>query len=218
MSKKQLCVICGKNLATTRDHIPPKSIFPKPRPGDLITVPACKECNNGDSIYDETFKVYANLHVLRGKDNWEEIFRKNILPSIKHNKKLLHEILSNSRDVYVKTPAGIELGYMKGVKWNSGAFKTVIERTIRGLHWYHTGEIIGDKAIVKPIFLGNIERPAEAFNIVKVQSIANNKFQYKYLYTEESPYYSAWLFIYEGLLWVGGAVVPPDKKGETPLL
>jgi hypothetical protein len=53
---KQLCAICGKSEAVTRDHIPPKGIFPKPLPQDLITVPACKNCNGGDSSLDEKFK------------------------------------------------------------------------------------------------------------------------------------------------------------------
>jgi hypothetical protein len=26
---KELCALCGKNIATTRDHIPPKGIYPK---------------------------------------------------------------------------------------------------------------------------------------------------------------------------------------------
>lgn len=41
----QLCCYCGVRKATTKDHIPPKSIFNKPRPCDLITVPYCFECN-----------------------------------------------------------------------------------------------------------------------------------------------------------------------------
>lgn len=36
-----LCCYCGINSSTTKDHIPPKSIFNKPLPNNLITVPYC---------------------------------------------------------------------------------------------------------------------------------------------------------------------------------
>lgn len=41
----KLCIYCGKKEATTKDHVPPKSFFAKPRPSNLITVPSCDECN-----------------------------------------------------------------------------------------------------------------------------------------------------------------------------
>ncbi|RJP94847.1 MAG: hypothetical protein C4518_02465 [Desulfobacteraceae bacterium] len=41
----QLCIYCGGKEATTRDHVPPKSFFAKPRPSNLITVPSCNDCN-----------------------------------------------------------------------------------------------------------------------------------------------------------------------------
>ncbi len=58
-----LCAISGEIKTTTREHIPPKNIFPRPLPSDLITVPACAECNNGASRYDEIFKVLLSFGV-----------------------------------------------------------------------------------------------------------------------------------------------------------
>src|SRR5689334_8854010 len=48
------CAYCGEP-ATTRDHIPPKKLFPQPWTDDLITVPACSACNNCSSSDDEYF-------------------------------------------------------------------------------------------------------------------------------------------------------------------
>ena len=53
----QQCVYCGAVNEITRDHIPPKNIFPKARPGNLITVPCCRSCNSGFSIDDEWFRI-----------------------------------------------------------------------------------------------------------------------------------------------------------------
>ncbi len=49
------CVYCGSTAGITRDHIPPKSLFNKPRPHNLITVPACAKCNKGFSADDDYF-------------------------------------------------------------------------------------------------------------------------------------------------------------------
>ena len=55
-----ICAICGKNVeCVTRDHIPPKSMFAV-KPSNLITVPACLECNGGSSADDEYFRLIAS--------------------------------------------------------------------------------------------------------------------------------------------------------------
>jgi len=44
-NKIGICVYCGKKLPLTKDHIPPKNLYSKPRPSNLITVPCCEKCN-----------------------------------------------------------------------------------------------------------------------------------------------------------------------------
>ena len=51
--KRKLCVYCQSQKDLTRDHIPPRSFFPKPRPTNLITVPCCIECHRGFTQDDE---------------------------------------------------------------------------------------------------------------------------------------------------------------------
>jgi hypothetical protein len=50
----EICALCGERPATTREHVPARSLFPTPRP-HLITVPACAPCNNGTGPDDEYF-------------------------------------------------------------------------------------------------------------------------------------------------------------------
>ena len=54
---KAVCVYCGSENNLTKDHIPPKSLFAKPLPDDLITVPSCRHCNRGASRDDEYFRM-----------------------------------------------------------------------------------------------------------------------------------------------------------------
>jgi hypothetical protein len=58
----------------TRDHIPPRSLFSKPRPNvlitvpnDLITVPSCYFCNKGASKHDEYFNLVVKLGIDRNR-------------------------------------------------------------------------------------------------------------------------------------------------------
>lgn len=50
--KNQICIYCGAP-ASTVDHTPPRSLFPKANRGDLISVPCCATCNSGFSKDDE---------------------------------------------------------------------------------------------------------------------------------------------------------------------
>jgi hypothetical protein len=51
------CIYCGSVTDTTSDHVPPKAMFPRPRPSDLVVVPSCRSCNNGFAQDDEYFRL-----------------------------------------------------------------------------------------------------------------------------------------------------------------
>jgi len=51
------CVYCGSTESMTVDHVPPRSLFPRPRPSNLITVPCCRSCNKGWSTDDEYLRT-----------------------------------------------------------------------------------------------------------------------------------------------------------------
>jgi hypothetical protein len=74
------CYLCGKKASETpdgrltRDHIPPKNLFPPPLPEDLITVPCCYECNNAAHKDDEYLRFLSGLYntSAMGKQIWKE--------------------------------------------------------------------------------------------------------------------------------------------------
>ena len=55
-SKPGHCCFCGRYGKLTKDHIPPKCFFPPDNRSNLITVPACSECNTGSSKDDELLR------------------------------------------------------------------------------------------------------------------------------------------------------------------
>lgn len=50
------CIYCDR-LADSRDHVPPKLLFTRPYPTDLVTVPSCHRCNQGASLDEEYFRI-----------------------------------------------------------------------------------------------------------------------------------------------------------------
>lgn len=57
------CYLCRSTENLTRDHLPPKNLFPEPRPSNLITVPCCKTCNERFSKLDEQVRVFMCMPV-----------------------------------------------------------------------------------------------------------------------------------------------------------
>ena len=69
-----LCALCGDNLATTMDHIPPRGIYPKPRPNDIatteITIDAIRKWpqNVSKKFFSICTRLYINnLQIRLGK-------------------------------------------------------------------------------------------------------------------------------------------------------
>jgi hypothetical protein len=52
------CYLCRDEDHLTSDHVPPKNLFPTPRPANLITVPCCRKCNESFSGLDEQFRAF----------------------------------------------------------------------------------------------------------------------------------------------------------------
>lgn len=208
MTHKNLCAICGERPATTRDHIPPAGIFPKPRPSDLVTVPCCLECNNSGSMWDERFRVYLSLHVARNDPEWQNLLEKNVIPTLNHNRRLTREIFESTKNIMLKTPGGLYLGKVTEIRWDSEAHDRVIERTIRGLHYHHTGEILGNRATVHVKFFESLEKVASAFDAFPLHSIGDGQVLYKVICDPKISLRSAWVFEFRGWKWSGGYVQP----------
>lgn len=201
---KRICAICGNNEATTFDHLPPKSIFPKPRPDNLITVPSCAECNNGASDLDETFRLYLALHVGNLDDEIASAYFHEAIRTFEHNKKLQREILGSAEPIDFATPSGIYIGQGMKVLWNSTAHDAVIGRIVRGLYFHHFDEVLPPDAGVSPKWFN---RPNEEFlkavSGLKKNVVGNNQFTYLYGRDEVSPATSIWCFEFYGRHWAG---------------
>jgi len=209
---KQLCALCGVNEATTRDHIPPKCIFAKPRP-QLITIPACEDCNKGTSNTDEQFMMFLSLKVGTDNEGAAALWEKQAVRTFKHNRRLQHKIMSSVRQLPVKTKAGIYLGETLAVPWNDGSHDLTIEKMVRGLYYYHFDDILGDRINCKVQYLSAYdEKLAAMSHDWELNEIGDGFLAYKYGRCEEYPLASFWIFQFYNGHWASGYTMPPELQ------
>ena len=93
-------MISKKNLTT--EHVPPKSLFPKPRPSNLITVPSCESCNVRFAQDEVLFRLYCSAtcdRKFQRTDSAKRIWKERVVPQSisggKLNRKSLEQLRSN---------------------------------------------------------------------------------------------------------------------------
>src|ERR1700730_16538951 len=62
-NRRGLCAYCRQEKELTRDHVPPKILFSKPCPPDMLTVPSCDECNQSFKANDEYTRAAIALDI-----------------------------------------------------------------------------------------------------------------------------------------------------------
>jgi hypothetical protein len=134
-----LCVYCGATDRITNDHVPPKSFFPRPRPNNLRTVPACFACNNTASKDEEYFLaalMFSDAGVTAsGKRLWHEKLQRMYTKNLG-----LRKVIGQAFEpVRLTTPAGIYLGKRLGLRINEPRLEAVVVKIVRGLHYLETG-------------------------------------------------------------------------------
>lgn len=139
------CTYCGKIGPITKDHIPPKFLFNKPRPSTLISVPSCEKCH-------ETFEkddVYFTTIITTTKESQKhpealKLWNTKIKPSISRDKNIGFSKYLFNRMVKVDTysKGGIYLGETPAHNIDIDRINNVLIRIVRGLYYHETNNRI----------------------------------------------------------------------------
>ena len=206
------CTYCGSRENLTDDHVPPKGVFPKPRPSDLITVPACEKCNKDISKDEEYFRLKLCLSEQVGNNPDARKNREVILRSLKRPEAtgFKQSFLSEIRSMRLRTPAGIHLGRRLAFEVDLHRIFRVVEKSVRGLFFHETGyslhpsyEVdVHSNETLKEYPAELLEEWTQTILIPLGQQppkvIGNGVFAYRYHVTEEDPFFSVWsLTFYE---------------------
>lgn len=215
---RNICAYCGSEKKLSDDHVPPKNLFPKPRPSDLITVPACNVCHSRTSKDDEYFRLKLCLRDDAGEHesaraNWDSIFRSLKKENAKGLKSLF---LSDLRRIQLYTPTGLYIRKSFAYDVDLKRIRNVIERTIRGLYFAEMCNPLDLNNEVR--VYGNDDLELQPRDIIEdlikmiliplktipAKIIGNGVFLYHHRIMEENPLYSVWLVtFYESVLFFG---------------
>lgn len=170
-SKKKLkCVLCGKRLATTRDHIPPKCLFGSKgnRPPYLPTMPACKTCNLGTSGDDEFFRLFLAANHEASQHPTVKRLHDPIIRSLARPQArgFTNSFLSQIRNVTIKSPGGLYLGEAPGLPIDHSRLQRIIEKVVRGLFFHEYDKKLPPCCGIRYVFLNSMRQhlPPNEFN------------------------------------------------------
>ena len=214
---KQMCVQCAEAEATTNDHIPPKSLYPKPRSNDinLYTVPTCHSCNSGASKEDEEFKVSMSIETGEFRDNRSQIID-SIARTLGANQRVANQVFSTKRNVYSQRRSTMLVPAVR-VTFSSDNYCKVIKRMIRALYWRETGNCLGKDTEItilpnREINFDLANSLKELMDDLKPRKLNQNSFTYKVYFDDAGT--SVWGMQFFKKHTVFGYAMPPRHKAE----
>ena len=230
--KKKLCVYCRSPEDLTRDHIPPKSFFAKPRPNNLITVPCCRTCHKEFTENDEYLRNYLIFSSqCRGHAAARQL-QENGLRSLQDpNAGELSNPLFNTWDQSWPGNLASSLPFAHGatVAPDDERIEDVIERIVVGLFW-----IENDKYLPPDYTVGIIGSYDPRYRDWPVQqsvrrlqdeddriNIGEGVFQYWWSWTKDAPpeetHRSDWMLqFYEGTTFLCRVVRSQESMNPLP--
>jgi hypothetical protein len=184
------CAYCGEWRELTRDHVPPLSLFGRPRPSDLITVPSCYFCNHGASMEDEYFNFVLKLGI-----------DQNRFPN--ENADSVDKIMTLARPESLGFARYLSQKYQR----NSSRFEVdrdrvgiVLRRIVRGLFYRDIGMRLPEFVPFQFVSIEDQPRKAAALSGVtdslarSQQEIGRGVFRYAFAQCAlPDPFVTAWL-------------------------
>lgn len=143
MAKEKICVFCGEKKRCTKDHIPPKNLF-NPAPANLITVPACSQCNTGTSQDDEYFRIYITAREDIERDPLVKAPKEALIRNLQNpaSSAFAKALNANLKIAERHTPSGILVDHKQVLVFDDVRIFGSIRKYIRGLYANQFGELL----------------------------------------------------------------------------
>lgn len=131
----KICYLCGITGADTRDHIPPRAIFPKRPRGQLITVPAHRACNAKFSEDDRLFRdlvIWISERSPEARKAWHE----QVLPSFREDHRAKRDFQKRLTKTWVMDPRSNLPILHEAISANPAMLQRQVDRWTRGLYYH----------------------------------------------------------------------------------
>jgi len=218
------CVYCGQTRLLTKDHIPPKNLFPVPRPHNLVTVPSCQACNKGAELDDEYFRLMIALREDMNESRAAVRVQQAAIRGVhqRNERGFKQAILASMRMAELVTPGGLYLGDMATYRVDATRLKRVASRTVRGLFYHEKGYRLPAQYEAATWAASEFDHsPRKLTQAVELVSylraqpfrmIGEGVFSYKFKAADADENATAWVLIfYERFAFVG-LTLPHDEE------
>ncbi len=129
---KDACIYCG-NIAETIDYIPPKTLYPQPRPSNLIAVPACTICSDRFAADDVHFR---DMLCLRQELSTNPAVLKLLDMAVRSTSE---RSMKDGSSEYGEDSFNKSLGIWSTSMMNEAKIRSTTERIVKGLYYIHNG-------------------------------------------------------------------------------
>ena len=206
-SSRKLCVFCD-SPATTKDHVPPKCIFPGDRRKNLKTVPACHACNSATKKDDEYFRIVVAT-AANDSDSAGAILRNKILPGAQVRPGLLKQVIGTIEPIDIHSDRGIYMGQKPAFTYDASRVHPIVEKIVKGLFYIHNAQPLRTPYRVDDFRL-QPDLPDEAIAAVSslpLHSVEALVFEYRFYWDQSNVNYSYWfLMFYRSVLFFSRTV------------
>ncbi|MEK7992249.1 MAG: hypothetical protein AAB403_00440 [Planctomycetota bacterium] len=148
-NKNRACVYCGQVKKLTADHVPPKSLLAQPYPTNLLTVPACGDCNASFQLDDEYTRTVVSMDVRASKNHDAQSQLPAIIRSLQRpNAKAFADYLtSQMAATRILAPDGVPMG--QAIEVDRRRVHATGARIIRGLFYVEKGKPVPPGALLR---------------------------------------------------------------------
>lgn len=201
------CAYCGEKKPVSREHVVPKCLFLKPYPPNLVTVPACDECNNAKSLDDDFLRDFlvCDNYVLQSPIA-RQIFHLKMLSSQRQGSSVVaREVIEGARLQPLYTKGGIYIGEFHTLSVDEERLKKIFERLIQGLYYDSQKRRFpsGYEMEFRRHFPWEFQRVfADLANLKLRRKVSGQVFGCAFAKAVEDPFSTAWLFwFYERIMF-----------------
>lgn len=224
------CVYCGIIGTVTKDHVPPKCLFPLDTRVNLMTVAACPTCHGSFKLDDEYFKLVIGIRDDLPSSVSANFLRDQTRRTIKSPGAdgLRSAILAATKTYTVRTADGRIASSRLGMRVDATRVIRTCERIVRALYSKFFGAVLPATHEVGAVLL-DLQKDNSAFMSEDIQECLsimkeggthkkyNDVLEVFAAKTIDDEYSSMWLIrIYEAFVFIG-YTTPIGNSEEGPI-
>jgi hypothetical protein len=136
---KNLCYLCGKMGADSKDHVPPKGMFDIENDTQRLTLPAHRECNSSFANDEEYFRDVIIQQAVALNNPYSEIVKHKIWRSwSKNGWNRYKTLIKTSKTIIIKSKSGLVVKKGLRIEPDEKILKRVAIKIARGIIYNDT--------------------------------------------------------------------------------